>query len=146
MSSAKVHGGSVPTVLRAPERVMHALDSLYPRFTNVQWSRKRKKYTADFIYNGLNVSVTFNEIGHVLNILEEIPFDSVPIRIKDKINLFYNSYKIVMVLQRTTRERLEYDIQVIKGKQHYILNYHAKGYLIHQYEVSKIDYSTQFGN
>jgi len=119
--------------------MVHALDSLYPGVTDVQWTKKRKQYTADFIYNDLNISMTFDKRGNLMNSIEEISFESLPSRIKEKVTTFYSSYKIVMVLQRRNGKKVEYDIEVIQGKRHYILNYHPKGYLIHQYNVYKVD-------
>lgn len=131
---------------RTPENIINMLDSLYPGPKDVQWSRKRKRYTADFIYKGLNVSTTFDKNANVLSSLEEIPFESLPERVQEKVKHFYESYKVVIVLRRKSGDSLQYDIEVIKGKQQYILNYHPKGFLIHQYEVYKFDASTDFSN
>ncbi|HWA33873.1 MAG TPA: hypothetical protein VG737_07075 [Cyclobacteriaceae bacterium] len=49
-------------------------------------------------------------------------------------------------MERSFKGKTEYDVHVIQGKQHYILNYHPKGFLIHQYEVEKIDYAAQATN
>jgi hypothetical protein len=123
-----------------PERVLYVLDSLYPGPKEVRWSKKGKRYTADFIYGGLNFSNTFNRNGNLITSVEEISFELLPAQVKDKVNRFYKSYKIVIVLQRKIRDKLEYDIEVIQGQHQYILNYHPKGFLIHQYEVTKHKY------
>lgn len=146
-SLGQIHGKTLDTEeSRTPEKVLQALDSLFPNTKKVQWSKKQRKYTADFIYNGLNMSVTLDRNGRLLNSLEEIPFDLLPVRIKDKIASFYEAFKIVMVLRRTAGDKTEYDIEIIQGKHHYILNYHAKGYLIHQYEVYKYDWAPDFSD
>ena len=131
---------------QTPENILNMLDSLYPGPKDVQWSRKKKHYTADFIYNGLNVSTTFDKDAMVLSSLEEIPFENLPEQIQEKVKQFYESYKVVIVLRRKSGDSIKYDIEVIKGKPQYILNYHPKGFLIHQYEVYKFDPSTDFSN
>jgi hypothetical protein len=131
---------------RTPDKVVHVLDSLYPLDKQVHWSKKKKQYTADFIYQGMNVWITLDRYGNVISKSEEISVEGLPDRIREKLEQFYKSFKVVMVVQRTRDDKLEYDIEVIQGKQHYILNYHSKGYLIHQYEVHKYDQSLDFTN
>ena len=103
-------------IFRTPERVLYVLDSLYPGPKEVRWSKKRKRYTADFIYKGLNFSNTFDRDGHLVKSVEEISFDLLPTQVKDKVKQFFTSYKIVIVLQRKTHDKLDYDIEVIRGK------------------------------
>lgn len=129
------------TIVQTPEPVVDSLESLYPGVKDVQWTREKRNHTADFIHNSLNISITFDKRGHLISCVEEIPFELLPSKVQEKVKQFYGSYKIVMVLQRRTGNKKEYDIEIIQGEHRYILNYHPKGYLIHQYNVYKVDYA-----
>lgn len=130
-----------PSRVQTPEPIVVLLDSLYPGAKHVEWSKRKRQYTADFIYNGLNVSITFDHDGNLINSVEEVSYDALPYPIQEKIKQFYAPYKIVMITRRGKGRKIDYDVEVIQGKNHYILNYHPRGYLIHQYDVYKVDSS-----
>jgi len=125
--------------VKTPLRVVATLDSLYPKAKQVAWSKKKRNYRADFIYNKMNVSITLDKTGHVVQQVREISFDQLPEKVREKVVQFYKSFKVVMVLERIDKMEIDYEVQVICGKIHYILNYHPKGYLKHQYEVDKVE-------
>jgi hypothetical protein len=126
-------------IFRPPDRVIAALDSLYPGLKDVQWSRKRKEYTADFIHGARTLSISLNSKGKVLTSLEEINYNVLPDRIRQNLEQSYNTYKIVMVLQQNANAKVDYHIEIIQGRLRYLLNYNGKGNLIRQYELLKVD-------
>lgn len=126
-------------VRRVPQNVIEALDSIYPGDKKVSWTPKRRSYTADFIYNYSNISVTFDKHGAILRHAREISFDLLPEKVKDKVSTNYPSFKIIMTSRVERDKRIEYDVEVIRGRQHYILNYHPNGYLIHEYTLERAD-------
>jgi hypothetical protein len=134
-NAQKGHG----VFFKTPDRVIAVLDSLYPGTKNVQWSRRRKRYTADFIHDTRNFSISLNSHGTVLTSLEEINYNFLPDRIREKLKESYNTYKIVMVLQRSANAKVDYDIEIIQGRLHHLLNYNSKGNLIRHYDIVKVD-------
>ncbi len=127
-------------------KVLQVLDSLYPGEKSVTWTSVRRQYKADFIYQDINVSVLFDREGRIKSLLREISFSTLPEKVREKIEIFYRSFKIMMVLERNRDKRTEYEVHIIRGDQQYILSYHPKGYLIHQYDVQRLDPATQFVN
>jgi len=123
--------------LKTPDSVIEALDSIYPGSKTIAWSKKRKQYRADFIYDSRNVSVSLNHKGAIVTRIEEIKYDFLPERIKEKLQHFYGNYKILMVLQRTNNAKSDYDIEVIQGQRHHMLNYNDTGHLVCQYNLLK---------
>lgn len=142
MVKAQAHGGFSHT----PGKVQHVLDSLYPAPKEVYWSKKNKRYTADFIYEGRNVSLTLDKDGNVIKGLEEISFGHLPESVREKVEQFYGQYKIIMVSRKILPRKTEFDIEVIQGKRHYVLNYNEKGFLLHQYQLYKHDPAKDFSN
>jgi hypothetical protein len=125
--------------LRPPETVIAVLDSLYPGVKDVQWSRKRKQYTADFNHGARNLSISLNSKGKILTRLEEINYNLLPDRIRQDLEQSYSTYKIVMVLRHDANAKLNYHIEIIQGRLHYLLNYNSNGNLVRQYELLKVD-------
>src|SRR6188768_1065262 len=80
-----------------PYTVIEKLDSIFPADKQVQWTKYRRKYRADFVYDGLNISITFDRDGSVIEGTEEIKYSALPPAISTKIQAKYGSYKILMI-------------------------------------------------
>lgn len=122
-----------------PGRITAKVDSLFPGHVDIQWSRWRGNYRADFIYQERNISVTFSRDGELIRSLEEIDFSLLPERIRESVTSEYGLYKVVMVLKYQRGKKIDYEVEIIKGHYHYVLSYNAKGFLEHQYDVVKTD-------
>lgn len=134
------------SAVRIPDKILSKVDSIYPCDKTVEWIKKHRRYTANFICNELNVSITFSREGEILNCIQEIHIEDVPQKIRINIEKYYPFFKIVMIEKAQRRKKEEYDIEIVRGKIHYILNYYATGFLNHQYEIDKVDWSARFVN
>lgn len=124
---------------KTPEKIIQKFDSIFPGASGVDWSRKRATYTANFTYHNKVIAITFNREADIIGSLEEIDIDSLPDKSKRKLIKDYSTFKKVIVLRRFKRARPEYDVEVMKGEQHYILNFNKNGMLMHEYDVEKND-------
>lgn len=128
--------------IEVPDAVTQTLDVLFPDNTEVQWSKQKRKFRADFIYQGLNISVTLDKKGEVYRLVEEIRQSRLPAPVQEKLKSNYASFKVLMTLRRVLRtNKTEFDVEIIKGEKHLILNFDPNGYLFHQYEVHKTDWA-----
>ena len=125
--------------VQVPSPIQQRLDSLYPGQKDVQWTKMNRRYRADFIYSGYNVSITFQKDARILLGMEEIDFNSLPPVITEKVQKDYGLYKVLMVTKEFKRDREFYEIEIVKGKYHYMLSYNQYGFLTGKCEVIKND-------
>jgi hypothetical protein len=122
---------------RVPEKILQKLDSLFPQNSDVAWSKKKDNYTADFIYQNFNVSLTFDGRGEVTRRMQEIEKKNLPETISAKVDKSYANCKVLYVLQKTVKDKVEYEIELMKGSSLYIVNFDSKGRLVDVSEVYK---------
>jgi hypothetical protein len=134
--TANCSKNNIPSI---PQAVIKKLDSIFPGDKQVKWTKYSRKYRADFLYKGLNVSISFERDGNIIAGTEEIEYSALPSVISDKIQQKYATFKILMITLIYRKNSIQYEIEVIRGGSHYILNYNAKGGLMHQYDLIKSD-------
>ena len=122
-----------------PPIVLKCLNTLYPATESVEWTKWGKNYQADFIYNSHNISLTFNKEGKIVKSMEEVDLISLPLEIKSVVEKKYNGYKVIYSTKNKDQHKVEYELEVVKGHLHHILNFNALGKFLAQYEISKYD-------
>jgi hypothetical protein len=125
--------------LKIPKKIFEKIDSIFPNANEIKWTKIHRYFQADFIYNHLNISLTFDRDAQIIKSNEEIELQSLPKAILDKINSHYSSYKILIVQKKFRRGNFYYEIEIIKGEYQYVLSYSESGFLQHQFEVIKDD-------
>ena len=127
--------------IKIPKPVTQKLDSLFPGDKVVDWAKWRGMYRADFIYHGLNVSLTFEKDGSVFKGAEEIHTEDLPACVEERIVKEYSAYKIVMATFEFKGKRIRYEVEIIRGTSHLVVTFNEKGYPLNQYAVSKLQFT-----
>lgn len=128
---------SLKCFFQIPREVTDNFSTLFPNAENVQWTKEKSLYRADFIYKNQIVSLTFDADGKMIKGVYEIALDKLPSRIKLHIQKSYKDYKTLIVLEEYLKGKIEYEIELIKGQYHYILRFNSKERLINRYEVER---------
>jgi hypothetical protein len=126
---------------KIPVKITQELDAMFPDKKEVAWTKHHHRYQANFIYQNCSVSITFDSDGEIVKSIEEIDFQSLPDKIIKSVLKDFNNFKRLVVLQLCHKGRTHYEIEIMKGDLHYILNFNIKGYLVHLYNVDKTDLS-----
>jgi hypothetical protein len=121
-----------------PKPVIEKFRTLFPNAGQVEWTKKRSLFRADFIYDNCTVSMTFSAIGELIRGTQEIKLNQLPVAIIVQLRENYGTYKALVVLEEYNNDRLTYEIELMKGTFHYILKFNSKGRLLNQYEVDKV--------
>jgi hypothetical protein len=126
-----------------PSAIMQNFNNLFPQANDVEWTKQRSSFRADFLYNSMTVSVTFDNSGQILKAVNEIRFDQLPDIIIQQVREDYPEYKELIVLEKYNNTKLEYEVELVKGSFHFALKFNNKGRLIGKSEVDK-NYSDGF--
>jgi hypothetical protein len=124
---------------KIPDTILRKLDEAFPGHNAVSWSKSHRTYQANFIYQDRNVSITYDGDAQIVNFVEEIDILSLPELIREKIKTSHSTFKILLIEKVMKKNRVLYDIEIIKGELHYVLSYTEKGYLQHYYHVRNDD-------
>jgi hypothetical protein len=124
--------------MRIPKNVLEKFSQIFPDAERVEWTKKRSQFRADFIYHDLNTSVTFDGRGDVVKATQEILSEQLPENISKRLVEEFSEYKILVVLERFVHRKHEYEIEIMKGSFHYILQFNEKGRLTDQFKLDRI--------
>lgn len=122
---------------KIPERIVHLLDSLYPGAKEMEWTKRIGTFRADFISNDKNISITFDRDAKVIRCKEEIDASQLSEKIANSILKECDGYKIVFILMEFDRGQVSYEIEIMKGRRLYILDFNEMGYLVDKSTVEK---------
>jgi hypothetical protein len=122
-----------------PETVGHKIDSLFPGIAEIHWKKHHRRFIADFVYHDSVYSYSFNKQGEIVACLKEIPLESLPDNAIAEFRKHFKGFKILMVLLDNHNGRINYEIEIMQGRNHYTLRFNSRGYLSHQYEMDKTD-------
>lgn len=124
-----------------PRRVLKQFNSMYPNADQVDW-KKHNGFEADFRLNDKTESVVFNRRGDVVYSKEDVDLSQLPAPVASNLNDNFvdKGFKPEYAMHRWREKDGEtYDITVNKGRDEYVLRYSADGYLVTQFNVSKMD-------
>jgi hypothetical protein len=120
-----------------PEPATLSLSSLFPGVGKVNWTKRNKAYIADFIYNDSVKSITLKQNGEITSRVDQVDFSKLPKRALKIVEKDYAGYKAVIILKTARRTSCEYDIELVMGLNHLILNFNDSGQLLHRYYAEK---------
>ena len=124
---------------KIPQTIKVKVDSLFPKVSKVEWSKKGLKYEADFLYENRSISITFNKKGNIVKAAKEIDYAQLPSPIREKIAKRYSDYKLYFFLENVHKGKIDYEVEIMKGRNFYILNYKENGELLNKYDIIKSD-------
>jgi hypothetical protein len=131
-------GSSAAHSLHVPKKIKDKLDSIFPGTKIVEWTKEKGYFRANLNYNLRTESLSFDENARIMDWLEEIPFEKLPIAIAKKIESDFADYKTLIALQRINADP-HYEIELMKGELHYVLEFNFKGRLTGLYKIYKDD-------
>jgi hypothetical protein len=113
------------------------LSALFPGVGKVNWTKRDKKYKADFIYNDSVKCITFKQNGEITSRVDQVDLSKLPKRALKIVKKDYAGYKAVVVLKTARRASCKYDIELVMGLNCLILNFNESGRLLHRYYAEK---------
>jgi hypothetical protein len=130
-----------------PGAVVEMFNSMYPALKDVVWEKKSGGFEADFVVNNRSMSMVFRKDGKLIDSKVEIEMSELPDKVLAPLKKDYldNSYKIIYVMKKNTREIESYEIEVMKGRIVYVMRYDKEGNSTNKYVLNKWDIMNNFG-
>jgi len=128
---------TVSSEINPPSEVRAKLTTLYPDAIAIQWESERGKYEAEFTVNGLDVEITIDNKGNVVELEEEIRYAMIPENIRIAIEKDKKSYKITKAMKLMNNGETQYSlIALLPGSREHFL-FSEKGVIISHKVMAK---------
>ena len=117
-----------------PKAVIKKLQILYPSQKEVNWSKVKSEFTAEFKINGHSSSVTFDNIGNWIETESETSATDLPEAVINVISKKYSGYTTDYVTKTVSPKTAFYEITFKKGKDKLYIIVNEQGRLIEKEE------------
>ena len=113
-----------------PKAVLKKLQTLYPSQKEVNWSKVKSEFTAEFKINGHSSSVTFDNTGNWIETESETSAADLPKVVINMISKKYPGYTTDYVTKAVSPKTPLYEITLKKGKDKLYIIVDEQGQLI----------------
>jgi len=102
-----------------PKKVQNEFTKLYPKVTDVKWSKESKKeFEAEFKENGNSISVVINNEGKLLETETKIDIKDLPKAVEPLVTKKYKGYKITEAAKIIdVKGILTFEAEITKGNE-----------------------------